>query len=68
MYMGCLSSGEGQEEGILLLVLKRHFVFRSREKNVKHLDLRVFSAQSFKHNFHHLHRTYVLLAVSWDHL
>lgn len=49
---------EGQMEGILLLVLKRHFVFKSREKNVKHLEIRALSAQSFKHNFFHwLHRT-----------
>lgn len=64
-----LSSGEGQEEGILLLVLKRHFVFRSREKNVKHLELRALSAQSFKHNFHRLHRTCCpLVALSRGHL
>lgn len=64
-----LSSGEGQKEGILLLVLKRHFVFKSREKNVKHLELRALSAQSFKHNFHQLHRTCCApVAVRWGHL
>ena len=64
-----LSSGEGQKEGILLLVLKRHFVFKSREKNVKHLELRALSAETFRHNFHWLHRTCcALVAVSWGHL
>lgn len=63
-----LSSGEGQKEGILLLVLKRHFVFKSREKNVKHLELRALSAQSFKHNFHWLHRTCCTPVTGWGHL
>lgn len=58
-------TGEEQKERVLLLVLKRHFVFKSREKNVKHLESRILSVQSFEHNFHWFHRTCCsLVAVS----
>lgn len=61
--------GEEQKEGVLLLVLKRHFVFKSREINVKHLESRIFSVQSFEYNFHWFHRTCCLLVVvSWSDL
>lgn len=51
------------------MVLKRHFVFKSREKNVKHLESRALSALSFERNFHWFHRTCCsLIAVSWGDL
>lgn len=49
------SPGEGRKEGILLWVLKRHFVFKSREKNVKHLKWRALSAQSSECSSDELH-------------
>lgn len=61
--------GEEQKERVLLLVLKRHFVFKSREKNVKHLESRILSVQSFEHNFHWFHRACCsVVAVSWGDL
>lgn len=68
MYMRWLL-GEEQKERVLLLVLKRHFVFKSREKNVKHLESRALSDQSFEHKFHWFHGTCCsVIAISWGDL
>lgn len=53
-----LSPGERQKEGILLLVLKRHSVFKSQGKNAKHVEWRTLSAQSFEYNWDQLCSTY----------
>lgn len=58
-----LSPGERKKEGILILVLKRHSVFKSQGKNAKHLEWRTFSAQSFEYNWDGLCSTWWCTAM-----